>query len=484
MPATDPADQQAERTIENAIREAVDRCERPPIELKWLWALPKRIRRSARLLEAAQSESQVLLKHIWADWTRVQVAEREREARLAQVKAQPRDLECLQAPDPAAWNGLGRRKKQCRAFDAVSKAYNTRWQVSQRAPAPSTAPVDVQTLQSTSRAPPSHPSTTLNPQRTFLSPSSTETSIPSPVATPPGLREAAESLRHQIRQKNPYSMPTESEVHSPNPYYVPELPSPPQCVMQSFDVQNPFFETGELLFPSFGCHINGLMLTVMSYEQVALAPWEKHHTLDNLAAWVLDAHREDPGGLDILLESLFPGGVLEFSSARVPTKAANLVVEDPYGNYVVQYILDLNDNRFSDAVIRQFVGNVCALLMQKFSSNVIEKCVRVAEHNTRKMLIEELLNCNCLEKLLRNLFGNYCVQTALDYAKPTQRMLLVEGICPILPLIRNTLYGKRIQSKLQHKQMETHHQQYGGHNFNQGHAALVNIAMNGNNLGM
>ena len=39
----------------------------------------------------------------------------------------------------------------------------------------------------------------------------------------------------------------------------------------------------------------------------------------------------------------------------------------------MQYILDLNDNRFSDAVIRQFTGNVCALSVQKFSSNVIEK---------------------------------------------------------------------------------------------------------------
>ncbi|KAF7340109.1 RNA-binding protein [Mycena venus] len=103
------------------------------------------------------------------------------------------------------------------------------------------------------------------------------------------------------------------------------------------------------------------------------------------------------------------------------------LVQDPYGNYVVQYILDLNDNRFSDAVIRQFTGNVCALSVQKFSSNVIEKCVRVAEHNTRKMLIEELLNRTRLEKLLRDSYGNYCVQTALDYAEPTQRALLVEG---------------------------------------------------------
>ena len=53
---------------------------------------------------------------------------------------------------------------------------------------------------------------------------------------------------------------------------------------------------------------------------------------------------------------------------------------------------------------------------------------------------------------MRDSFGNYCVQTALDYAEPSQRAVLVEGIRPILPLIRNTPYGKRIQSKLQREQ--------------------------------
>jgi hypothetical protein len=70
------------------------------------------------------------------------------------------------------------------------------------------------------------------------------------------------------------------------------------------------------------------------------------------------------------------------------------------------------------------MGNICALSVQKFSSNVIEKCIRVAEHNTRKALIEELLNRSRLEKLLRDSFGNYCVQTALDYAEPGQRALV------------------------------------------------------------
>lgn len=55
----------------------------------------------------------------------------------------------------------------------------------------------------------------------------------------------------------------------------------------------------------------------------------------------------------------------------------------------MQYILDLNDNRFSDAVIRQFTGNVCALSVQKFSSNVIEK-VRDLLLALRKLFSSEI----------------------------------------------------------------------------------------------
>ncbi|KAJ2914925.1 hypothetical protein MD484_g5480, partial [Candolleomyces efflorescens] len=124
------------------------------------------------------------------------------------------------------------------------------------------------------------------------------------------------------------------------------------------------------------------------------------------------------------------------------------LVQDAYGNYAVQYVLDLDGNRFSRGVIRRFLGHVCALAVQKYSSNVMEKCIRVAEHDTRRIMIDELVNCSDLGRLLRDPYGNYCVQTALDYADPVQRALLVEAIQPFLTLIRNTPYGKRIQNKL------------------------------------
>ena len=125
------------------------------------------------------------------------------------------------------------------------------------------------------------------------------------------------------------------------------------------------------------------------------------------------------------------------------------LVQDPFGNYVVQYVLDLNEPAFTAAITHEFLGHVYQLSTQKFSSNVMEKCLRVAEPSMRHKLVAELLDAHRLELLLRDSFANYVVQTCLDYAEPAQRAQLIECIRPILPSIRHTPYGKRIQSKLQ-----------------------------------
>lgn len=119
---------------------------------------------------------------------------------------------------------------------------------------------------------------------------------------------------------------------------------------------------------------------------------------------------------------------------------------------MVQYILDLKDPSLTLAMLQQLSPHVCALSTQKFSSNVIEKCIRVADPVMRRTLIEELIDQDRLEKLLRDAFANYVVQTALDYAESSQRARLVEAIRPTLPAIRNTPYGKKLQSRLQKEQ--------------------------------
>lgn len=59
------------------------------------------------------------------------------------------------------------------------------------------------------------------------------------------------------------------------------------------------------------------------------------------------------------------------------------------------------------------------------------------------------MNPQELEKLLRDSFANYVVQTAMDYADEETKVRLIDNIRPILNAIRHTPYGRRIQGKIQ-----------------------------------
>jgi len=132
---------------------------------------------------------------------------------------------------------------------------------------------------------------------------------------------------------------------------------------------------------------------------------------------------------------------------QITANALTLVV-DPYGNYVVQYVLDLPYLGITASLIRKFSGHLINLSTQKFSSNVIEKCLNAADPQTRSIMIEEVLEMDCLPSLLQDPFANYVIQTALAVSEPHQHQRLVEAIRPHLPALRNTPYGKRIQNKI------------------------------------
>jgi hypothetical protein len=125
------------------------------------------------------------------------------------------------------------------------------------------------------------------------------------------------------------------------------------------------------------------------------------------------------------------------------------LVQDPFGNYVVQYILDLEEPAFIEPLCHNFKGSVVFLSKQKFSSNVIEKCIRVASEESRRLLIQEIVPPSELEKLLRDSFANYVVQTAFDFADDDQKHAFANNLRAILPTIRHTPYGRRLQTKIQ-----------------------------------
>lgn len=124
------------------------------------------------------------------------------------------------------------------------------------------------------------------------------------------------------------------------------------------------------------------------------------------------------------------------------------LVQDPFGNYVVQYILDLGIEQINIDIMSQFFGHVPDLSQNKFSSNVVEKCLRLAPSDVRAKLIVELLNSDQLQQLLQDSYANYVIQTAMSVSDAALFNMWGERIRPMLHLIRNTPYGKKIENKL------------------------------------
>eukprot|EP00522_Entomoneis_paludosa_P015326 CAMPEP_0172440012 /NCGR_PEP_ID=MMETSP1065-20121228/817_1 /TAXON_ID=265537 /ORGANISM="Amphiprora paludosa, Strain CCMP125" /LENGTH=1005 /DNA_ID=CAMNT_0013188789 /DNA_START=254 /DNA_END=3268 /DNA_ORIENTATION=- len=145
---------------------------------------------------------------------------------------------------------------------------------------------------------------------------------------------------------------------------------------------------------------------------------------------------------------------------RIVEKALELM-QDAYGNYVVQYVLDVCSDEDVHAVCESVVGKVNLLAIQKFSSNVMEKCLERCSERVKEMYMEEMSDAERVRELMMDPFGNYVVQRALSVATHTQAIRLVEAMRPHLVAtqtggpngqrnggVRNTAGGRRIIAKI------------------------------------
>ncbi|CAH0478875.1 unnamed protein product [Peronospora belbahrii] len=129
-------------------------------------------------------------------------------------------------------------------------------------------------------------------------------------------------------------------------------------------------------------------------------------------------------------------------------RQAMKLMQDPYGNYVVQYVLDSCTAEEAFGVIMKPLGHIYELSVQKFSSNVIEKCLEKAPERVRQKYIAEITSCSKMNKMLQDQFANYVVQRALCVCAEEQCLLLVKAIRPHLTAMKNTSGGRRITARI------------------------------------
>lgn len=84
---------------------------------------------------------------------------------------------------------------------------------------------------------------------------------------------------------------------------------------------------------------------------------------------------------------------------------------------MIQFVLELKLPSANALLMSQFEGKYVMLSTQKFSSNVIEKCLKVFGEDGRSKIINELILSCQLGKLLQDPYANYVIQSALRVSK-------------------------------------------------------------------
>lgn len=141
-------------------------------------------------------------------------------------------------------------------------------------------------------------------------------------------------------------------------------------------------------------------------------------------------------------------------------KSVDNLVVDMFGNYVVQYLLEFGTNDDKHHIIIKVNQRFFELSKHKFASNVCEKALMKAGEEDKEMLIKRLIDVpnlgdgeedRCLNygipSLMKDQFGNYVLQRAINVVDHSQSSTLLNAIKIELDIIRKTNQFQNMSSQ-------------------------------------
>ncbi|MED6203531.1 hypothetical protein PIB30_000619 [Stylosanthes scabra] len=119
---------------------------------------------------------------------------------------------------------------------------------------------------------------------------------------------------------------------------------------------------------------------------------------------------------------------------------------DPYGNYVVQYLIKRNilEPPVIEMIISQLQGSCVELSMDRHGSHVIEELFRYSEPHYAAIIIRKLVNSPQFLDVLQDPYGNYVVQRALEYSTGYPHRTLLNHVLSNYAYLHAHPYGKKI----------------------------------------
>ena len=153
--------------------------------------------------------------------------------------------------------------------------------------------------------------------------------------------------------------------------------------------------------------------------------------LNNNLINLIDKLIIDPFGVCVLIQL-----VKHTQDINIPKKIANYItnggplffIQHPYANYAVQILINSTDLSYCDNIIETIEQNYLSLSMQKFSSNVVENCIKYGKRTTVKKIFKSIVEQEKLNSLLNNSYGNFVLEKLIARLNKDEKMILIKKI--------------------------------------------------------
>ena len=208
---------------------------------------------------------------------------------------------------------------------------------------------------------------------------------------------------------------------------------PIQCIIEKLNCDEEFdliFNSiknnlMKLSFDVYGTNVLEKIISTFNYEKHLI--YISKFIIDNFIALVNNSNGLCIVKKEILLEYQRKNGELFRKLKQHLIDNAIILIQNPFGNYALQMAIDNWELKDIKEIIENFKGKGLLLSLQKYSSNVIERCIEKDKEFLINFINEICVDNKSIGLLMKNNYGNYVIQTALKSSKNNQKiqMLLI-----------------------------------------------------------
>lgn len=133
-------------------------------------------------------------------------------------------------------------------------------------------------------------------------------------------------------------------------------------------------------------------------------------------------------------------------------QSIELLINDKYGNYVVQHLIE-TQNKKKDEIFDFIIKNSFELSKDKFSSNVVEKCVNNCSNEDLERFFNEFSTVRdnlrpCMYYMCIDMYANYVVQRFFDVSNEELKNKAKVLLKPYIKDMKTIPFTKHILSRL------------------------------------